>query len=208
MKKSYPSKFNMHHSLFCGSSSGFTLIEIILVVVISLILLGVALPNFAHTYKGAKLRTAARTVDRMGRYARSTAIMREETMVLVLNHETMELYLGADTAASTTSTNTADGELDQDVLKRLGYVEGNESSGDAVGIAKEIHKLLPEGLEVADFEQDEFDDDETYEDLYLIRYYPNGRSDWFVLELEDLRGQGVKLENDPISGKIHSEFTQ
>ena len=129
-------------------------------------------------------------------------------MVLVLNHETMELYLGADTEASTTSTNTADGELDQDVLKRLGYVEGNESSGDAVGIAKEIHKLLPEGLEVADFEQDEFDDDETYEDLYLIRYYPNGRSDWFVLELEDLRGQGVKLENDPISGKIHSEFTQ
>ncbi len=209
MKKYCPSKFNMRHSCFCGSSSGFTLIEIILVVVISLILLGVALPNFAHSYKGAKLRTAARTVDRMGRYARSTAIMREETMVLVLNHDTMELYLGAETAASGTSnTNAADGKLDQDILERLGYVEGDESSGDAGGIAKEIHKLLPEGLEVADFEQDEFDDDKIYEDLYLIHYYPNGRSDWFILELEDQRGLGVKLENDPISGKIHSEFTQ
>lgn len=208
MKKCCPSKFNMRHSLFCGSPSGFTLIEIILVVVISLILLGVALPNFSHTYKSAKLRTAARTVDRMGRYARSTAIMREETMVLVLNHETMELYLGAETAASTTSTNAADGELDQDVLKRLGYVEGDDSSGDAGGIEKEIHRFLPEGLEVADFEQEARDEDEFYEDLYLIRYYSNGRSDWFILKLEDQRGLGVKLENDSISGKIRSEFTQ
>lgn len=208
MKKCCPSKFNMRHSLFCGSPSGFTLIEIILVVVISLILLGVALPNFSHTYKGAKLRTAARTVDRMGRYARSTAIMREETMVLVLNHETMELYLGAETAASTTSTNAADGELDQDVLKRLGYVEGDDSSGDAGGIEKEIHRFLPEGLEVADFEQEARDENEFYEDLYLIRYYSNGRSDWFILKLEDQRGLGVKLENDSISGKIRSEFTQ
>lgn len=207
MKKYRPSKFNIRHSRSCGSSSGFTLIEIILVVVISLILLGVALPNFAQTYKGAKLRSAARLVDRMGRYARSTAIMREEIMVLVLNHETMELYLGAEAPAST-STNAADGELDQDVLKRLGYVEGDESSDDTGGIEKEVHKFLPEGLEVADFEQDEFDDDEVFEDRYLIRYYPNGRSDWFTLELEDQRGTGVKLENDPISGKIRSEFTQ
>ncbi|MCK5843846.1 MAG: hypothetical protein KAG97_04005, partial [Victivallales bacterium] len=129
------------------------------------------------------------------------------TMVLVLNHDTMELYLGTE-APVQTSTNAADGELDQDILERLGYVEGDASSGDAGGIEKEVHKLLPEGLEVADFEQDEFVDDETYEDLYLIRYYPNGRSDWFILELEDQRGLGVKLENDPISGKIHSEFTQ
>ena len=207
MKKYRPSKFNIRHSLSCGSSSGFTLIEIILVVVISLILLGVALPNFAHTYKSAKLRTAARLVDRMGRYARSTAIMREETMVLVLNHDTMELYLGAEAPAST-STNAADGELDQDILKRLGYVEGDESSDDVSSIEKEVHKFLPEGLEVADFEQDEFDDDVFFEDLYLVRYYPNGRSDWFTLELEDQRGKGVKLENDPISGKIRSEFTQ
>ncbi len=207
MKTSCPSKFNMRRSFFCSSSSGFTLIEIILVVVISMILLGVALPNFSQTYKGAKLRSAARLVDRMGRYARSTAIMREETMVLVLNHATMELYLGPETPAST-STNAADGELDQDVLKRLGYVEGDESGNDTGGIEKEVHKFLPEGLEVVDFEQDEFDDDKHFEDLYLIRYYPNGRSDWFTLEMEDQRGKGVKLENDPISGKIRSEFTQ
>lgn len=183
---------------------GFTLIEVILVVVISLILLGVSLPHFAHAYKGTKLRSAARTINRMTRYARSMAIMRETTMTVVLNHDTMEIYLGGVAQAS---TNAADGELDQDILKRLGYVEG-EASSDDIGIEKEVHRFLPEHIEVADFEKDWFEDEKEYEDLYLVHYYPDGQSDWFILELEDQRGLGVKLENDPISGKIRSEFTQ
>jgi len=206
------SLFDIRYSIFCGSikvnparrRAGFTLIEVILVVVISLILLGVSLPHFAHTYKGSKLRSAARTVTRMARYARSMAIMRETKMSIVLNHETMEIYLGG---SSQTSTNEADGELDQDVLKRLGYVEGEASDGN-IGIEKEIHRFLPEGIEVADFEKDWIEDEEEYEELYLIHYYPDGQSDWFILELKDRRGLGVKLENDPISGKIRSEFTQ
>ena len=183
--------------------SGFTLIEVILVVVISLILLGVSLPYFAHAYKGTKLRIAARTVDRMARYARSMAIMREQTMTVVINHETMEIFLGG---AEQASTNAADGELDQDILKRLGYVDGGAGSDDA-GVEKEVHRFLPEDIEVSNFEKDWMEDEE-YEELYLIHYYPDGQSDWFILELEDQRGLGVKLENDPISGKIRSEFTQ
>jgi prepilin-type N-terminal cleavage/methylation domain-containing protein len=183
---------------------GFTLIEVILVVVISLILMGVSLPYFAHAYKGSKLRAAARTVNRMTRYARGMAIMREKTMTVALNHNTMEIYLGS---APVATTNAADGELDQDVLKRLGYVDGETSSNDA-GIEKEVHRYLPEGLEVGDFEKNWIEDEEEHEDLYLINYYPDGQSDWFILELQDQRGLGVKLENDPISGKIIPEFTQ
>lgn len=184
--------------------NGFTLIEIILVVVISLILMGVALPYFAHAYKGSKLKSAARTVNRMARYARGMAIMRETTMTIALNPDTMEIYLGSSSSAS---TNSADGELDQDVLKRLGYVDDDSSSENA-GIEKELHRFLPEGLEVADFEKDWREDDEAYDDLHLIRYYEDGQSEWFILEFEDSRGSGIKLENDPISGKIISEFTQ
>jgi prepilin-type N-terminal cleavage/methylation domain-containing protein len=184
--------------------NGFTLIEIILVVVISLILMGVALPYFAHAYKGSKLKSAARTVNRMARYARGMAIMRETTMTIALNPDTMEIYLGSSSSAS---TNSADGELDQDVLKRLGYVD-DDSSSENSGIEKELHRFLPEGLEVADFEKDWREDDEAYDDLHLIRYYEDGQSEWFILEFEDSRGSGIKLENDPISGKIISEFTQ
>lgn len=204
MKTNTHSKFDVQRSTVNVHSSGFTLIEVILVVVISLILLGVSLPHFAHTYKGSKLRSAARTVNRISRYARNMAIMRETTMTVVLDHETMEIYLGGPTQ---TSTNAADGELDQDVLKRLGYVEGETSSGD-IGIEKEIHRFLPEDIEVADFEKDIIDDEEEYEDLSLFRFYADGQSDWFILELKGRRGLGVKMENDPVSGKIRSKFTQ
>jgi len=204
MKKPSNSKFNGGSSKFNIQRGGFTLVEVILVVVISLILLGVSLPHFAHTYKGSKLRSAARTVNRMARYARSMAILRETTMSIVLDEGTMEIYLGGSTQ---TSTNEADGELDQDVLKRLGYVEGEASSGN-ISIEKEIHRFLPEGIEVAGFEKDWAEDEDGIEGINIVNYYSNGQSDWFILELGDRRGLGVKLENDPISGKIRSEFTQ
>ena len=183
--------------------NGFTLIEIILVVVISLILMGVSLPYFAHAYKGSKLKAAARTVNRMARYARSMAIMRETTMTVVLNPETMEIYLGALPVAS---TNSADGELDQDVLKRLGYVD-DDSSSDPTGIDKEVHRFLKD-LEVRDFEKNWYEKDNDYQDIHMIDYYADGQSEWFILELQDTRGMGIKLESDPVSGKIISEFTQ
>jgi prepilin-type N-terminal cleavage/methylation domain-containing protein len=182
---------------------GFTLIEVILVVVIALILMGVALPHFAQTYKGSRLRSAARTIDRMARYARNMAIMREKTMTVVLNRESREIYLGSTAQAS---TNAADGELDQDVLKRLGYLEG-EAATD-LGIEKEIFRYLPDGVEVENFEKDWYDEDPVYEDIYYFNCYPDGQMDWFFLELKDRSGLGVKMENDPITGNVFSEFTQ
>ncbi|WP_168433087.1 pilus assembly FimT family protein [Pontiella sulfatireligans] len=204
MKKK-TSKFEARCSEFGGRKHGFTLMEVILVLVLTLVISGIALPYFAGAYKGTKLRAASRTITRMARYARSMAILREETLTVVLNHETMEIYLGAKAETAATE---ADGELDQSVLKRLGYVDGDESSSETGGIEKEVHRFLPDTLSVREFEKDFREEDEEYDDLYLVRYFPNGQSEWFILELEDNRGLGVTLENDPISGKIRSEFTQ
>jgi prepilin-type N-terminal cleavage/methylation domain-containing protein len=209
VKKYCPSGFKVPCSKFVGSASisekrGFTLIEVVLVVVIALILFGVALPHFAQTFKGSKLRSAARTINRMGRYARSMAIMREHTMTIVLNAETMEVYLGGPAQSP---TNSADGELDQDVLKRLGYVEG-EASPESLGIEREVFRFLPDDLTVTEFEKEWVEGEFESDTLHLIHYYSDGLSDWFVLEFESRRGMGVRLENDPISGKIRSEFRQ
>lgn len=171
-------------------------------VVIALILMSVSLPHFAQTYKGSRLRSAARTINRMTRYARNMAIMRDTTMTVVLDRDSREIYLGSTAQAS---TNAADGELDQDVLKRLGYVEG-EASAD-LGIEKEIHRYLPEGVDIDDFEKDWYEEDPVYEDLYFFRCYADGQMDWFYLKLKDRSGLGVEMENDPISGKVLSEFT-
>ena len=211
MKEFFTSQFTGRHSNFRGSTplkpsrrrTGFTLIEVILVVVIALILMSVSLPHFARTYKGSRLRSSARTIDRMARYARNMAIMRETTMTVVLNRESREVYLGSTRQAS---TNAADGELDQDVLKRLGYTEG-EAAAD-IGIDKEIHRFLPEGVEIADFEKEWNEDVPEYEDLYFFNCYADGLMDGFSLTLKDRSGLGVEMENDPISGRIFSEFTQ
>lgn len=184
--------------------AGFTLIEVILVAVVITIISGIAFPYFAGSYKGNKLRLSARTISRMARYARSMSIMREEPLTLVLNHETMEVYLGEYLK----QTDTADGELDQDVLKRLGFTDDGGGSSETGGIEKEVHKFLPDGLFVKLFDKDRTEEDNQYPNLYMIRFFPNGQCDWFEMELEDNRGIGIHLENDPISGKIMSEFVQ
>jgi len=185
--------------------TGFTLIEVILVLVVIVIVSAISLPYFAGAYRGTKLRSASRTIDRITRYAHAMAILREETMTVVLNHENMEIFMGGPIAQN---TGTADGELDQEVLKRLGYVEGGSSREEDAGIEKEIHRFLPDHVTVLDFEKNWTDEDDLFEDLYLIHFYPDGQCDWFRLVLEDNRGKTVQLENDPVSGKMYIEFKQ
>jgi prepilin-type N-terminal cleavage/methylation domain-containing protein len=197
-------KISGHSGFLRSGKEGFTLIELILVLVVVVIVSGISLPYFAGTFRGTKLKTASRTIDRITRYAHAMAILREETMTVVLNHETMEIFTGGPAQAA---DGTADGELDQDVLKRLGYVEGASEEENA-GIEREIHRFLPDHLTVFDFEKDWAEEDDTYENLYLIRFYPNGQCDWFRMELEDNRGMRVELENDPVSGKMYIEFRQ
>ena len=114
----------------------------------------------------------------------------------------MEVFLGGTLA----QTNAADGELDQQALKNLGFTTADEKSSDTAGIDKEVHKFLPDGLSVSEFDKDWTEEDDQHEDLYMIRFFPNGQCDWFKMELEDNRGVSVKLEIDPISGKVESEF--
>lgn len=197
-------KISEYSAFLRSGKHGFTLIEVILVLVVIVIVSGISLPYFAGTFRGTKLRSAARTIDRITRYAHAMAILREETLTVVLNHETMEIFMGGP---SQMVTATADGELDQEVLKRLGYVEGGSEDENA-GIEKEIHRFLPDHLTVRDFEKNWNEEDDAFEDLYLIRFYPNGQCDWFRMELEDNRGMWVQLENDPVSGKMYIEFKQ
>lgn len=199
MKKSGTSKFRIP----CSMRGGFTLIEVILVVVITIVLLGVSLPHFASTFKGSQLRSAARTIVRMGRYARGTAILRNQTMTLVIDGETREIYLGGP---AQTTNSTADAKIDQAVLKRLGYVDG--ASPEDLGIEKEVRRFLPDSVDVTDFEKEWSENDPQYENIYVIRYYSDGRSDGFRIELDSNRGLLMELESDPVSGRISAELRQ
>ena len=78
------------------STSGFTLIEVILVLVVIVIISGIALPNLSGSYGNAKLRSTASNIERLGRYARGMAILREQDLSMVIDTEKQLIYIGAE----------------------------------------------------------------------------------------------------------------
>ena len=180
-------------------TAGFTLIEIILVLVILAVVFGISTPLFMSGVRGTKLRTAGRSIARAARYAHFMAIEKQQEMRLVIDPETLELAVGPEAVAT---QNEADGDLDQEAFKRLGYIDGSASVSTIV--EKEIHQTLPEGLDIRDFDKESINEevDELFGELYVVRFFPNGQCEWFELELEDSKGTSLKMEVDAISGKV------
>ncbi len=90
MKKYLPSKFDIPCSKFCGSH-GFTLIEIMLVVVIILIATAIATPVFRGTFKSTQMIDATRSTVRMARFARSLSILKQSDCTLKFEDNKMVL---------------------------------------------------------------------------------------------------------------------
>ena len=92
MKKRYPSLIIHHPSL------GFTLIEVMLVVVIILIAAGVAVPKFKGTFKSTQMTDATRSTVRIARYARSMSILKQQTCTLQFETNRLVLVCGTNSA--------------------------------------------------------------------------------------------------------------
>ena len=88
MRKKQFSSFIVHPSSF---SQGFTLIEIMLVVVIILIATAVATPVFRGTFKSTQMTDAVRSTVRMARFARSLSILKQSDCTLKFEENRMIL---------------------------------------------------------------------------------------------------------------------
>ena len=83
----------VRRSLGEGGKTGFTLIEIIVVLAIAGIVLGISFPFFARFAKGSKLRNAATNISTVLRTARSYAITKRKNYLVIINDEaTSNLY--------------------------------------------------------------------------------------------------------------------
>ena len=82
-------------NLFFSSKAcrGFTLIEIILVVVLLLIIAALAIPNFSHTYTTVELQTSTQDLAYLMRYAQSRAISKNKNVQLEFNPEFTQYWL-------------------------------------------------------------------------------------------------------------------
>ena len=183
------------------STSGFTLIEVILVLVVIVIISGIALPNLSGTYGNAKLRSAASNIERLGRYARGMAILREQNLAMVIDTEKQLIYIGAE---KKNASNESDGELDQDILKRLGYIDEITKEHD-IKIEKEISRSLPDGLNI-DYVEVEGTVLDQVNILYMFEFNSNGQCDDFKIMISDQKNRAIQIYSDPVSGKVRSQY--
>lgn len=72
---------------------GFTMIELLLVVVIIGIALGITMPSLVRSIQGQRLKTAARTMVTVARYARSMAVLKQTDLTLSFNLATGQIDL-------------------------------------------------------------------------------------------------------------------
>jgi len=111
-------------------SRGFTLIEVMLVVVIILIAAGVVVPKFKGTFKSTQMTDATRSTVRIARYARSVSILKQETCTLRFETNRMMLVCGTNSATPEASRKIPE-DIEIRSFKNLAEDE-NRTEGRAV----------------------------------------------------------------------------
>lgn len=192
-------------------SSGFTLIEILVVVFIGLLVAGLAAPSFTKALQGQRLRTSARTVVTAHKYARNMSVLRQQPMAVLFDRigQVVEVVAVADRSG---------------LAGRGGFLEERSRAIHEVPKAEADRKLDPAeapppakmetidlralatDVRITDFKSD---GDFFHRDgVYWVNYYPSGMSDGFVLQLQDEHKTVVTITADPISGGAEVQYDE
>ena len=176
--------------------SAFTLIELLLVVAISLIAVGIAVPMFAKSFQGSQLRTAARNVVMSVKYTRSMAVLKQHYMAILFDRVagSLEVVSLADRAA---------------LAQRSQFISERGEGGAAAEsgpppIRSDLRKPLPKDIKIVSFESAVAG--RALDDVYWVNFFPNGMGEGFVVELEDKAGKRVRIRVEGISGSAEVEF--
>ena len=168
--------------------------EILLVVAIVGVSLAVAVPNLAKSYRGARLRQSGRTVQMMHRQAKAKAVLGQCHAALFFDDvkRTVELVV-------------VDGGGESGVEKDAFFGEGSGGDGggggeEAVATHSELTKAFEEGVELADFRGGG-----DVDGVHWVQYYPNGMCQEWKAVLRDDEGRELRIEADPVTGKLTVE---
>ena len=104
---------------------GFTMIELLLIIVIIGVALGITMPSFVRSIQGQRLKTAARTMVTVARYARSMAVLKQTDLTLSFNFATGQIDLTSTNVSLPRFT-----RMIEDVNVAYVQVEGKEQANE------------------------------------------------------------------------------
>ena len=174
---------------------GFTLLELLIVLVIISIAAAFVGPQVAGSMSTLTLKTAAKKVASSLRYARSQATSESRPYFVLFDLDKGRLIIKSGQTASKED-------------KEKETAEGEQDTGASAGMADEAVKerfkvyALPEGVR---FDKVVSDKNEDTSDVFQIVFFPNGGSSGGEVLLENDRGRRYNISVDFVVGTVRLE---
>ena len=185
---------NKHRRSVAGA--GFTLIEILLVVVIIAVASAVAVPMFARSFRGAKLRASTRLVLTMHRNAQSKAVLGQRYMAILFDERKGTLEIGGSGPAGAEDRIRFSRASAAARRRRWATVMTGAEAPEATPGAGALARKLEEGVKITSFRGGQ-----EIDDLYFVNYYPNGMCEAYEIELGDDENRTARIKVDAGDGE-------
>lgn len=179
---------------------GFTLLEILLVVVIVGVAAAVAMPMFARSFRGAKLRNSVRLVLTVHRHAQTKAVLGQRYTAILFDTRkgTLEMVdQGQAGEKKDLFFGTVGTESGAPPAQMGAVTTGAEAqAGETPDLKPVLERRLEEGVTIRSFRGGQ-----DIEDIHYVSYYPNGMCEAYQLELGDDEGRTARIRVDAVTGK-------
>ena len=203
-RRFFPFANHRHRTL--NTQQAFTLIEVLLVVMIILITTAIAIPSFVQSFRGAKLRTSARSVVMMHRLARAKAVLGQKRIAVIFDSKKQELEMvSINEGSQADDENRFLDSRNQRTTAELDEADKPTEKTEAVPpVQTEEIRRLAEGVSINAFETQS--GQHSIDGIFWVEYYPNGMTQKYAMKLRDQQGKECTVTVDPLSGRVQTEY--
>lgn len=184
------------------ATSGFTLIEMMAVVIIIVMLVAVNIPTFVRTHRAEMLRSEARMLHSTVLHARYQAIVHQQPMLLNLDFDNQAYWVEVSQVTQTNLLlqvlNLSTNALAVSYGVNTAPAQENLSTNAVVAAMPQMtrHELL-DPVKLAQIQAQ--DDTVTAAGIASITFYPNGACQGGLIILSGAGDDTVGVEIDPLT---------